>query len=97
MIDDVNEAAESISFHFVGTPDARHAQGMENIVRRTPSYAAWRSAYTAALAGSPASVAHGETSELWLRVLAEHPIHGGSRFPHPAVAARRAAASGQTG
>ena len=90
VIEDVNQAAQSLGFHFVATPNARQAQGMENVVRRTPAYAAWRSAFEAALAttNDPGD-AHARTRELWVRVLAEHPIHGGSTFPHPAVASRR--------
>lgn len=95
VIADIDEPAGSIGFYFLATPHARHAQGMENIVRRTAGYLAWRSAFEAALAatGDPTK-AHAQTHELWVRVMAEHPIHGGSRFPHAVVAARRAAASG---
>ncbi len=41
VIDDVNADAESFGFHFASAPGARHSQGMENIVRRTPKYETW--------------------------------------------------------
>jgi hypothetical protein len=77
VIDDVNAEAESFGFHFASEPVGRHAQGMENIVRRTPNYETWRAAFEAALAvtGDPAA-AHERTHDLRRRVLAEHPIHG---------------------
>jgi len=76
-IDDINERAETFGFHFVSDPGTRRAQGMENIVGRTPSYYAWRAAYEAALAaaGDP-KVAMRETQGLARRVVAEHPIYG---------------------
>lgn len=50
---------------------------MENIVRRTPNYDAWRIAWEAAFARSgDENTADRETNDLWLRVLAEHPING---------------------
>jgi hypothetical protein len=88
-IDDINEAAESLGFHFVSEPNVRHAQGFENIVRRTPRYARWRSAFERAVAAGKDPNADPAVRELWLRVLAEHPVHGGSEYPHPAVAERR--------
>ena len=83
VIDDINEEAESIGFHFVSEPGVRHAQGFENIVRRTPNYEAWRSAWEDAFARTQnEKSADGETETLWLRVLAEHPIHGGRLYRH---------------
>jgi hypothetical protein len=86
VIDDINEGAESFGFHFVSQPDVRHAQGFENIVRRTPNYEAWRSAWEEAFARSK-DEAHSDrdTHALWLRVLAEHPIHGGRLHRHPVL------------
>jgi hypothetical protein len=89
VIDDVREAAESVGFHFVSEPGVRHAQGMENIVRRTEAYARWRSAYEAALAAGADADGDPLIEALRTRVLAEHPIHGGGTSPHPAVAAAR--------
>jgi hypothetical protein len=86
VIDDINEGARSFGFHFVDEPEARHAQGFENIVRRTPDYEAWRAAWEAALARTQNErIADLETHALWLRVLAEHPIHGYrlDRSPQP--------------
>jgi len=77
VIDDVNEEAESFGFHFVSEPGARHAQGMENIVRRTPNYESWRTAFEAVLSATgDSAVAHERTAALRRRVLVEHPIHG---------------------
>lgn len=77
VIDDVNGEAESFGFHFVSEPGVRHAQGMENIVRRTPTYDVWRAAFEAVLdATGDSTVAHERTADLRRRVLAEHPIHG---------------------
>jgi hypothetical protein len=77
VIEDVNEAAESFGFHFVSEPGVRYAQGMENIVRRTPTYDAWRAAFEAAFdVTGDSTVAHDRTADLRRRVLAEHPIHG---------------------
>jgi hypothetical protein len=77
VIEDINEDAESFGFHFVDTPDERHAQGFENIVRVPPNYLAWRSAWEQAFARSgDEHEADRTTYDLWLRVLAEHPIHG---------------------
>jgi hypothetical protein len=77
VIDDINEAAETFGFHFVGEPGVRHAQGLEKIVRPTPAYEAWRVAWDKAFGRSQdEGIALAETKELWLRVLAEHPIHG---------------------
>jgi hypothetical protein len=78
VITDVNYRTESFGFRFVTEPEGtRHAQGMEVIVRVTENYFAWRRAYEDALARSGEDdAAWRETSDLWLRVLAEHPIHG---------------------
>ncbi len=77
VIDDINEAAETFGFHFVSDPGTRHAQGLENVVRPTPNYRAWRAAWDFAFARTGDDrLADAETRSLWLRVLAEHPIHG---------------------
>lgn len=77
VIDDVNVEAETFGFHFVSEPGVRHAQGMENIVRRTPTYDLWRAAFEAVLnATGDSNAAHQRTADLRRRVLAEHPIHG---------------------
>jgi hypothetical protein len=89
VIDDINERAESFGFHFLSEPDVRHAQGFESIVRRTPRYERWRSAFERALAERRDPNSDAEITDLWVRVLAEHPLHGGSERPHPAVAERR--------
>ena len=84
VIDDIDEAAESFDFHFVGEPSVRHAQGFENIVRCTPNYEAWRSAWEDAFERTQdEAIADRETDALWLRVLAEHPIHGCQVYRHP--------------
>ncbi len=84
VIDDIDIAAESFGFHFVGEPGVRHAQGFENIVRRTPNYEAWRSAWKDAFDRTQdEAIADRDTDALWLRVLAEHPIHGGQLYRHP--------------
>ncbi len=86
VIDDIDEPAESFGFHFVGEPGVHHAQGLENVVRPSVNYDAWRFAWEAAFARtSDESAAHAETKELWLRVLAEHPIHGSDVDRHPAL------------
>jgi len=77
IIDDINTAAESFGFHFVSQPGVRHAQGLENVVRVNETYRAWRSAWLAAWERtSSVEAADRESREFWLRVLAEHPIHG---------------------
>jgi hypothetical protein len=77
VIDDIDYEAETCGFHFVGEPDRRVAQGMENIVRRIQNYDVWRAAWEAAFARSgDESTADRATHDLRLRVLAEHPIHG---------------------
>ena len=89
VIDDVNEPASSFGFHFVSEPGVRHAQGMENIVRRTPTYEQWRAAFGRAAARGNDADGDPELRELWVRVLAEHPLHGGNEHPHPVVVAAR--------
>jgi hypothetical protein len=92
VIDDVNDEAETFSGHFLSAPGDRFSQDVNNIVRRSPTYNRWRLAMEQATrAGHPLD--DHEEKELRLRVLAEHPIHGGARFPHPLVGARRAAES----
>jgi hypothetical protein len=78
VILDVNEEAQSFGFRHVSEPEGtRHAQGLENVVRVTPNYRTWRSAWEVSYAKSgDEAVADRETEELWLKVLAEHPIHG---------------------
>lgn len=88
VIEDINEEAQSFGFHFVSDPETRHAQGFENIVRPTDNYRAWRTAWDAAFARTgDEQTADAGTRELWLRVLAEHPIHGGTQRRHPALPA----------
>ena len=79
VIDRIDSNAESFQFHFVTEPEPwpRHSQGLENIVRLSTAYRAWRSAWEAALARTgDEKAADRETEELRLNVLAEHPIHG---------------------
>jgi hypothetical protein len=90
IIDDINEAARSFGFHFLSKPGVRYAQGFENIVRRTPRYDRWREAAERAVADAGDWYDDPKARELWVEVLAEHPMHGGEEFPHPAVAERRA-------
>lgn len=87
VIDDIDEKAQSFGFHFVSEPGVRHAQGFENIVRVNDSYRAWRSAWEAAYARTGSEEgADAEARKLWLRVLAEHPLHGSSGIHrHPAL------------
>ena len=89
VIEDVDAPAESFGFHFLGTPDVRRAQGWENIVRRSPRYNAWRTAFERGLHDGKDPYADPNVIELMAAVLAEHPIHGGSDYPHALVAARR--------
>lgn len=77
VIDDINPAAESFGFHFVSEPGKRWAQGMENIVRRSPAYYRWREAFEAVLAATgDQRKADDATMELHRLVVAEHPIYG---------------------
>jgi hypothetical protein len=77
VIDDINEAAEDFGFHFVSEPGVRHAQDFENIARCTPTYEAWRTAWTDAYSRTrDEALADRETEHLRIRVMAEHPIHG---------------------
>jgi hypothetical protein len=90
VIDDVDEPAASFGFHFVSEPGVRHGQGLENIVRVDGTYHAWRSAWEDAYARTGSSTAaDAESRALWLRVLAEHPLHGSSgAYRHPALGKR---------
>ena len=89
VIDDIDAAAQSVGFHFVSDPGSRHAQGFENIVRPSDSYRAWRAAWEAAFERTgDEQAADAETRRLWIRVIAEHPIHGGTEYPHPALPPR---------
>jgi hypothetical protein len=79
IIDKISTKAESFDFHFVSEPEpkTRHAQGLENIVRRSAAYEVWRSAWEAAFARTgDEQTADRETEKLRVKVLAEHPIHG---------------------
>lgn len=77
VIDDIDDEAQTCGFHFVDDPSRRLSQGMENIARRTASYDAWRAGWEAAFAASgDEGTADDATHDLWLHVLAEHPIHG---------------------
>jgi hypothetical protein len=92
VIDDIDEESETFGGHFVSAPSKRFDQDMNNIVRRTFTYYRWREAMQRAIAAGNA-YNDPEEIDLRVRVLAEHPIHGGSAFPHPLVAARRNVAS----
>lgn len=85
IIDDIDRPAESFGFHFVSQPGVRHAQGLENIVRVNETYRAWRMTWLAAWERTASNeAADRESWDLWLAVLAEHPIHGSqgsSRHP----------------
>jgi hypothetical protein len=86
VIDEVNEAAGTFTFHFVDEISERHGQDLENIVRLTATYRAWRSGWEQAFAESQdESAADEAVRPLWLRVLAEHPIHGAPASRHPAL------------
>jgi hypothetical protein len=77
VIEDIDEEAELFSFHFVGEPGQRHAQGLENIVRVTPNYLAWREVWQEALRRTGDEFeAVRQTRQAWYRVVAESPIHG---------------------
>lgn len=91
VIDEVRPGAQSFGFHFVSEPDVRHGQGMENIVRRTVYYRRWRRVATEALARTNNAAAAFEAAKpWWIRVLAEHPLHGSaSSRRHPALPAAR--------
>ena len=79
VIDDVNEGAQSFGFHFVSEPGVRKAQGFENIVRINDTYRVWRATWEDAYARTGSTqAADAESRALWLRVLAEHPLHGSS-------------------
>jgi hypothetical protein len=86
VIEALDERAESFTFHFVGQPNEHGAQGSENIVRRSDHYFAWRSLWQEVFARTgDETVADRETRQLWLRVLAEHPLHGSRMDRHPAL------------
>ena len=87
VIDNINRPAESFGFHFVSEPGVRHGQGFENIVRANETYRAWRMVWLAAWERTGSNgVADRESRDLWLRLLAEHPIHGSAgRFRHEAL------------
>lgn len=77
VIDDIDDEAGTFGSHFVGEPGIRHAQGFENIVRPTPAYHAWCSAWESAYRKTrDEGVADAETEDLARAVLAEHPEHG---------------------
>ena len=78
VIVDLDDDAETFGFRHVSEPDdARHAQDQENIVRVTPNYRAWRTAWEASYVRTgDEQAADADASELWIKVLAEHPIHG---------------------
>lgn len=88
VIDEVNEAAETFRGHFESEPTRPIAQDMNNIVRRTANYYRWRGAMERAIASGDFDRDEDEI-DLRARVLAEHPIHGGTEFPHGLVVARR--------
>jgi hypothetical protein len=91
VIDVVNEEAETCGFHFVDDPGRFASQGMENIARRTATYDAWRAAWQVAFASSEDEAAADQaTNDLWLRVLAEHPIHGPTLGRHNSTPRQRA-------
>jgi hypothetical protein len=92
VIDDVTAAAQTFGGHYLSKSEDRFAQDMNNIVRHTTTYYRWREAMERALATGTEN-SDPEQQELRLMVLAEHPIHGGSEYPSPAVAARRASAA----
>jgi hypothetical protein len=77
VIDDINEDTGTFGFHFVGEPGTRHAQDLENIVRRSLMYEAWRSAWQASFdQNQDERFADRDAGTLRLQVLAQHPIHG---------------------
>jgi hypothetical protein len=78
VILDVDEEAQSFGFRHVSEREGvRHSQGLENAIRVTSNYRAWRSAWQESYAKSgDEMVADRETEGLWRKVLAEHPIHG---------------------
>ena len=80
VIEEVDQGAETFRFHFVGTPHERWGQGMENIVRRTPAYAAWRQAFERQLKEHGYERASAHTEDLREAVLAEHPTRWPGRF-----------------
>ena len=55
----------------------RNGQGMENIARRSVYYRRWRRVVTETLARTnDANEAYEAAKPWWIRVLAEHPLHG---------------------
>lgn len=87
VVDDIRPEAQSFGFHFVSDPEVRHAQGFENVVRKTVYYRRWRRVFTEALSRTGSEeAAFEEARPVWLRVLAEHPMHGSSGVRrHPAL------------
>ena len=65
VIDDVRPEAESLGFHLVSEPGVRHAQGMENIVRRSVYYRRWRRNATEALARTNDAAAAFQEAKPW--------------------------------
>jgi hypothetical protein len=77
VIDDIDAEAESVGFHFTEGDGQPYGQGMENIVRPTAAYWAWRRVWEAEYARTGDDAAADRVSEvLRLQVLLEHPIHG---------------------
>jgi hypothetical protein len=75
---EVDHEGGSFAYREIADPDGRRfAYGMDEVVRVTPNYVAWRAAWVDVYTRTcNEQTASRETENLWLRVLAEHPIHG---------------------
>ena len=86
VIDQIDRAAESFSAHSVNDPTDVVGQGFENVVRVSPAYQEWRTAWESAFERTgDEELADSETEDLRLRVLAETPSMAASRIVCPAA------------
>jgi len=77
VIEEISAEAQSFRFHFVSEPGVRRGQGLENVVRKTANYDAWTATWKREFERTGSEeAADAAAHELWLRVLAEHPMHG---------------------
>jgi hypothetical protein len=78
VITDVDLEAESFHAYYSDDPEReRFGQGFEMIARRTLYFERWLTAWKEAIAHSATDHdAFVKTADLWLYVVAEHPIYG---------------------
>jgi hypothetical protein len=77
VITEVHVEAESFHAYYLDDPQReRFGQGFEMIARRTRYFERWLAAWTEAGARSSEGAAWAETADLWLYVVAEHPVYG---------------------